>query len=35
MADVEGGGQGLIYISQRVQHEPLDQIDLKNNIDAS
>ena len=29
------GGQGLIYICQSIQHEPLDQTDLRNGIDAT
>ena len=27
-------GQGLIYIGRSIQHEPLDQTDLKDGIDA-
>ena len=26
---------GLVYIALRIQHEPLDQIDLSNGLDAS
>jgi len=29
------GGQGLIYIGRSVQREPLDQTDLRNNVDAT
>ena len=29
------GRQGLDYIALRVQHEPLDQADLSNGLDAS
>ena len=29
------GGQGLIYIGWSVQREPLDQIDLKDDVDAT
>jgi hypothetical protein len=28
------GGLGSAYIAQRVQREPLDKTDLKNNVDA-
>jgi hypothetical protein len=36
MADVEvfSKGAGLGYIALRVKHEPLDQTDLKDDIDA-
>ena len=30
-----GAGRGLVYIGQSVQHEPLDQTDLKNGVDAT
>jgi hypothetical protein len=30
-----GRGAGSIYIDMRVQREPLDQIDLKNGVDAT
>ena len=29
------GGQGMIYIAQSVQREPLDQTDLRNGVDAT
>ena len=29
------GGAGAAYIGQSVQHEPLDQTDLKDGVDAS
>ena len=29
------GWQGLVYIARSVQHEPLDQTNLKNNVDAT
>ena len=29
------GGQGLIYIGQSIQREPLDQTDLKDGVDAT
>ena len=29
------GRQGLDYIALRVEHEPLDQTDLSNGLDAS
>ena len=29
------GWQGLIYIGQSVQREPLDQTDLKDDVDAT
>ena len=28
-------GQGLIYIGQSVQHEPLDQTNLKDGVDET
>jgi hypothetical protein len=30
-----GRGLGSPYIAQRVQHEPLDQTDLRNGVDAT
>ena len=30
-----GGWQGLVYIARRVQHEPLDQTNLKDGVDAT
>jgi hypothetical protein len=30
-----GGGLGSPYIAQRVQHEPLDQTDLRNSVDTT
>ena len=34
MAACSGEGAGAGYIGQSVQHEPLDQIDLKDDVDA-
>jgi hypothetical protein len=31
----QGGGQGLAYIGRSLQHEPLDQTDLRNGGDAT
>jgi shikimate kinase len=33
--DVSLGGSGPSYIALVVQHEPLDQIDLKDNVNAT
>ena len=30
----QGGWQGLVYIAQSIKHEPLDQTDLRNGVDA-
>ena len=30
-----GGWQGLVYIGQSINREPLDQTDLKDGIDAT
>ena len=30
-----GGWQELVYIARSVQREPLDQTDLKDNVDAT
>ena len=35
MTYLPSGGQGLIYIGQIVQREPLDQTDLKDGVDAT
>ena len=29
------GWQGLVYVAQSVQREPLDQTDLKDGVDAT
>ena len=29
------GWQGLVYIAQSIKHEPLDQINLRNDVDAT
>ena len=29
------GWQGLVYIGQSIQHEPLDQTDLQDDVDAT
>ena len=31
---MSSGGQGLIYIGQSIQRVPLDQTDLRNDVDA-
>ena len=31
----QGRWQGLVYIAQSIKHEPLDQTDLRNGIDAT
>ena len=30
-----GGWQGLVYIARSIQHEPLDETDLKDDVDAT